>query len=58
MNLHRQKRKEYNVFNIEGEEEIEGIMMLQFTDNASMEPEESEFDRLDAKYMLLTESLD
>ena len=43
MNLRNQRRKEYNVFNNNGEEENEGIMLLEINQE-NTDLEESEID--------------
>ena len=53
MKLRPQPRKEYNVFNINGEEEMEHIVMLQLDRDGELD----EIDALDAEYMFLTETL-
>ena len=49
MNLCRQKQKEYSVFNIDSMEECEGITMLQFANDTTMELDKSKFDIMDAE---------
>ena len=55
MSLRAQPRKEYSdhVFNIDGHEENNNVVLLHFDDNGDAE----ELDRLDAEYMFLTETL-
>ena len=56
MNLRNQRRKEYNVFNNNGEEEIDSIMLLELNQE-NTDLEESELDRMDAEYTFLTGTL-
>ena len=56
MNLRKQKRKEYDVFNMTDVQDDEEIIMLHF-DTESDDLTETEFDRLDAEYLFLTETL-
>jgi hypothetical protein len=53
MSLRPQPRREYNVFNVNGEEEREEIVMLQFNDEGGIE----ELDRVEAEYTFLTKTL-
>ena len=52
MNLRSQPRREYNVFHMDGEQSEE-IVMLQMGEDHELE----EWDRLDAEYLFLTETL-
>ena len=56
MQLRKQRRKEYNIFNMTDIPDDEEIIMLHF-DPDSDELTEAEFDRLDAEYLFLTETL-
>ena len=56
MNLRKQKRKDYDVFNMTDVPDDEEIIMLHF-DPDSDDLTETEFDRLDAEYLFLTETL-
>jgi hypothetical protein len=53
MSLRPQPRREYNVFNVNGEEEREEIVMLQFNDEGGID----ELDRVEAEYTFLTKTL-
>ena len=66
MNLHRQPRKEYNlknnnnVFNVTAETQTYDIILIQLRyeeGTGTFDVTEVEFDEVEAKYMLLTETL-
>ena len=56
MNLHRQPRKEYKVFNITEESQNDRILLLQLNSD-NFRVTEDTFDESDAKDMFLTETL-
>ena len=56
MNLHNQRRKEYDIFNINGVSNNKDILLLQIGPD-TFEPHESNFDDIEAEYSFLTENM-
>jgi hypothetical protein len=57
MNLRQQPRKRYDIFNIDGEEGAEGIMLLQYSPESEFEIDEQTLDMVEVEWIFPTEGL-
>jgi len=58
MRLRNQPRRNYDVFNLNGEMEVEEILLLQFNHDNDCKLDERALDRLETEWLFLTEKLE